>query len=130
MEEAALKSLLAKGPLPDVSHPLIGRTLLQAQYVISKILKKPAIPTKATLSSTHTLALKESQSPRHKKRKIDIQSDDDYRGLSQGFVSRVANTQVQFMILEELLPLLHLLPDSHASNGTFLKSWKEANSLV
>ena len=35
--------------------------------------------------------------------------------LGKVFVSRVANTQVQFMILEELWPLFHLLPDSHAS---------------
>jgi hypothetical protein len=44
MEEAALKLLLAKGLFPDVSHPVVGRTLLQAQYVVSKIQAKHAHP--------------------------------------------------------------------------------------
>ena len=84
MEEAALKLLLAKGPLPAVSHPVIGRTLLPAQYLLSKILAKHPHPNYSN-NFLGSLVLRESQSDRHKKGKVDIQVTMIIASLAKGF---------------------------------------------
>jgi hypothetical protein len=110
------------GPPPDVSHPVMQSSAerfskLNMSYPKSWGKKNTAIPTKATLSLLTGFERVSTTLAREGKNRCP--SDDDYHELNQSFVNRMANTQVHFMILEELWPLSHLLPDYHASELYF-----------
>lgn len=100
MEKAALKLFHAKGPLPDVSHPVMGRTVLQAQYVLSKILAKK-LPSQLKQQFPWLAAFKRVSTTLAPKEKVDIQVTMIIMSLAKVFFfNRVADTQVQFMILD------------------------------
>jgi hypothetical protein len=53
MAQTPSQCFLAKSPLPDDSHPLKGRTLFQAQQLLTKILSKYNTPNYANPSLRH-----------------------------------------------------------------------------